>query len=630
MAGGARALRHETAPCGRFTAGKKRHSCRDDSGTPGYCINPEAKGICRLGTSARIFISYRRGDVPGDARGVCDRLERKFGKTNVFMDVDRLLAGQRFDRELDKALFQCDVLIAVIGPRWMELLSAHASSGERDFVHDEIAAALKRDIVVIPVLIGREGYMPSLPRRADLPEDIRELVQYQKHNIAHESFGRDADQLTAAIKSALRGARAPRNWRAIAIAGATGLALVAVLLGYETDIISRSGLVVITDCDRLAASPFDLTRPSGVVGIEFAKLEAASAKTACDDAILHYPDVARFSYQAGRAADKLNDYAGAVQLYQWAVSRGSAAAMYNLGNMYFDGRGVAADYAEGRKWYEQSARQGNAAALVGLGNLYLEGRGVAMDYTQARKLYEEAAARNNREAMNALGTLYQNGKGVAKDYTQARRWYEKAAALGSAVALANIGTLYENGQGVPENYALARVWYEKAAALGNADAAARLGKFFEKAQGVPKSIPQASEWYEKALEWYAKGAELGDPGAMNGLGVMYRDSQGVPQDYNRAREWFEKAAKLNESGAMTNLGNLYRDRKGVPQDYDLARTWYEKAKALGDADAMVNLGSLYEKGLGVPADTQQAGKLYREAADAAFGKARAKLAGPKS
>ena len=28
------------------------------------------------------------------------------------MDVDNLLAGRRFDRELDKALSQCDVLIA--------------------------------------------------------------------------------------------------------------------------------------------------------------------------------------------------------------------------------------------------------------------------------------------------------------------------------------------------------------------------------------------------------------------------------------------------------------------------------------------------------------------------------------
>jgi hypothetical protein len=67
--------------------------------------------------AAKIFVSYRREDAPGDARGVHDGLVRVFGRANVFMDVDNLLAGQRFDKELERALGQCDVLIAVIGRR---------------------------------------------------------------------------------------------------------------------------------------------------------------------------------------------------------------------------------------------------------------------------------------------------------------------------------------------------------------------------------------------------------------------------------------------------------------------------------------------------------------------------------
>jgi hypothetical protein len=185
-----------------------------------------------LATRGKIFISYRRDDSPGDARGVRDRLSREFGKANVFMDVDNLLAGQRFDRELDNALAQCDVLVAVIGLRWMKLVSGHVRSGERDFVHDEIAAALKREIVVIPALIGRKGNMPPLPRRDDLPADIRDLVLHQKQDIAHESFGRDADDLTAAIKSVLRGERRAMPWRTIAVSGAMALILAVVLSGY--------------------------------------------------------------------------------------------------------------------------------------------------------------------------------------------------------------------------------------------------------------------------------------------------------------------------------------------------------------------------------------------------------------
>jgi TIR domain len=189
-----------------------------------------------MAAQGKIFVSYRRDDAPGDARGIYERLGRSFGEGKVFMDVDQLLAGQRFDRELDKALAECDVLIAVIGSRWMDLLSECTQHGKRDYVRDEIAAALQRDIIVIPVMMGREANMPSLPRAQDLPENIRDLVLYQKHNIAHESFGRDAAHLIAALQSLLRERRGPGRWRALAVAGLTGLAVTGVLLVYSTGI----------------------------------------------------------------------------------------------------------------------------------------------------------------------------------------------------------------------------------------------------------------------------------------------------------------------------------------------------------------------------------------------------------
>jgi len=185
----------------------------------------------------RIFISYRRDDARGDARSIRDRLARKFGESNVFMDVDSLLAGQRFDHQLDKALAQCDVLLAVIGPRWMEGMAEKARGDERDYVRAEIAAALKRDIVVIPVLTGQEGQMPALPRAADLPEDIRDLVLYQEHSITHESFGRNIDDLVAAINAVQRARRKPSPWRPLAAAGgAAAIALLAAVVVFRADI----------------------------------------------------------------------------------------------------------------------------------------------------------------------------------------------------------------------------------------------------------------------------------------------------------------------------------------------------------------------------------------------------------
>jgi TPR repeat protein len=582
------------------------------------------------------------------------------------MDVDRLLAGQRFDRELDKALAKCDVLIAVIGWRWMELLSDQAQRGKRDYVRDEIAAALKRDIIVIPVIIGREASMPPLPLAEDLPENIRDLVFYQKHNVTHESFSRDAAHLVAAIKAVLRDRRGPRPWRAIAAAavGVISLVLAVALLGDWMDVMSRirpgisqssvgtnespkaailssdaaskkpeeearkkaeadakaaddavkkkaadeaarkkgaddeaarkaalaaadaarkkatddeaarkaaeqAKFAVVTDCDRLAASPYDDDRPNGVAGtLDHTKIQLA-ATAACDDAMRRYPDVARFVYQAGRAALARPDYAKALELFRAAIDKGSVAAFTGLGAMYAGGFGVVQDYGEARKLFEKGAARGNSGAMDSLGVLYENGRGVTQDYAEARRWYEKAAELGNPVAMNSLGNIYANGRGVTRDYVTARKRYEQATALGYGSAMANLGWLYENGLGVAQNFAEARNWYEKGAALGNLSAMSSLGGLYENGKGVAQDYVAARKWYEKAVS-------PDNPKAMNDLGSLYENVRGVG-DYALARWWYEHAAALGNSDSMYNLGRLYENGQGVSRNYEQARKWYEKA-----------------------------------------------------
>ena len=145
----------------------------------------------------RIFVNYRRDDAKAEAARLHDRLAQSFGAANVFMDVDNLLPGERFDLRLKEALAGTDVFLAVIGVRWLALLEARAQSGERDYVREEIAAALAAKLVVIPVLMDRA----ALPKPASLPEDIRELALYHKHDVVYESFGRDAQALITAIET---------------------------------------------------------------------------------------------------------------------------------------------------------------------------------------------------------------------------------------------------------------------------------------------------------------------------------------------------------------------------------------------------------------------------------------------
>jgi hypothetical protein len=137
-----------------------------------------------------------------------------------------LLAGLRFDEELSKALSACNVFLAVIGPRWMDLLKTKTSSDDRDYVREEIAEALRRKIVVIPVRVGREGQLPPLPRALELPPDIRDLVHYQKHDVTYEHLHRDASALANAVTTVRRHVRVrrlPLSW-----IGATAASVLAI------------------------------------------------------------------------------------------------------------------------------------------------------------------------------------------------------------------------------------------------------------------------------------------------------------------------------------------------------------------------------------------------------------------
>ena len=69
----------------------------------------------------RIFISYRRADSSYPAHSIYDKLVEHFGKESVVFDVDSIPKGFDFVEYLDDQVQQCDVLLAVIGTRWLDV-----------------------------------------------------------------------------------------------------------------------------------------------------------------------------------------------------------------------------------------------------------------------------------------------------------------------------------------------------------------------------------------------------------------------------------------------------------------------------------------------------------------------------
>jgi tetratricopeptide (TPR) repeat protein len=144
--------------------------------------------------AGKTFINYRREDSIATAGRLRDHLARTFGSDNLFMDVDNIPLGVDFVKYLISQVEACDVFLALIGPNW---LNAKDKNGGRrienadDFVAIEIAAALERNILVIPVLIDGT----RMPTEGELPEALRPLARRQAFELRHAQFGRDAQAL---------------------------------------------------------------------------------------------------------------------------------------------------------------------------------------------------------------------------------------------------------------------------------------------------------------------------------------------------------------------------------------------------------------------------------------------------
>ena len=141
-----------------------------------------------------VFLSYRRGDSEGQARALSLELVKFLGKDSVFMDVDSIGLGRDFREVLQQSLGSCDVMVALIGPGWLDAVDG---SGRRrlenttDYVRQEIAGALKRNIPVIPVLV--QGAQMPAPER--LPEDIQDLAYRNGFELSHSTWESDVREM---------------------------------------------------------------------------------------------------------------------------------------------------------------------------------------------------------------------------------------------------------------------------------------------------------------------------------------------------------------------------------------------------------------------------------------------------
>jgi len=149
-----------------------------------------------------IFISYRREDSEGFARGLFQSLTLHFGPDQVFMDVEDIELGLDFVEAIDKSLTSCGVLLVLIGKEWLSCVDEDGQprlDNPEDFVRMEVASALRRNIRVIPVVV-RGGVMP---KPEQLPDELRPLTRRQALELHHDRWNADIEKLINALEKTL-------------------------------------------------------------------------------------------------------------------------------------------------------------------------------------------------------------------------------------------------------------------------------------------------------------------------------------------------------------------------------------------------------------------------------------------
>jgi hypothetical protein len=184
-----------------------------------------------------IFICYRTKDSPGQALRVYRLLSAAFGKERVSLDVT-IPPSADFVQWIEQRVGAAGVMVPILGRTWLETdaLGRPRIKDDRDFVRIEIAAALKRPIAVLPVLVdGAE-----MPREEDLPADLAQLPRLQAHELRSDEYWESSEDRLVETVAGLLGEDvpdhaplpppppAPRRWAGLVPIGLVGVALLAV------------------------------------------------------------------------------------------------------------------------------------------------------------------------------------------------------------------------------------------------------------------------------------------------------------------------------------------------------------------------------------------------------------------
>ena len=332
--------------------------------------------------------------------------------------------------------------------------------------------------------------------------------------------------------------------------------------------------------------------------------------------------------QTALSAFRAGDYAKALSLTRPLAAKENVQAMYLLGVMYEQGKGVARDDPTAVKWYAAAARKGNyASAQYNLARMYIDGRGVRKNDSKAREWLQAAAAQGHPESVKLLAELggatnaaASTSPGVtalappappappvpppapAPVKQEAAPKMPDAVASPASPATAPVAPPPVSAKAPEPSKAPdpAKPSSEVAASAPQAPAPAVTPAPVAKPEPVAPGGPTPPVLAAYLAGNDARALQLARPlstkedgPGMYVLGKLFEEGRAVKRDDYTAVKWLAAAShKHDYAPAEYSLARMYLDGRGVNKNQARAREWLTKAAAQGHAESRRLLAEL--------------------------------------
>ena len=315
--------------------------------------------------SDKVFISYRRSDAEVHAKEIFRAITDFIPPEHVFLDQESIPPGVNFLEYLEAWVSKCDILIALIGHRWIDASDVDGTGRRLDNTEDlvrlELRKGLERGIPLVPVLIDGA----PMPNTNQLPTELKGLVWQNAVRIAARTI--DADVL---------------------------------------ELMTKLGIM-----DHQAREQYD----SAVKGSPDSMIRLAEA----------YNSEGRYSEALLEMSDRAPLYPLMVKKwYDLAVESGGPRHWDSAGSAYFYGvGGLPHDWNKGLELLELAAREDKDYRHSLAFHLL---RGDRAQQLRAVQILEDEAAKGCFFSTMLLAEEYSKGKDVPPNYLRAKYWARKA------------------------------------------------------------------------------------------------------------------------------------------------------------------------------------------------------------